>query len=175
MTEHAAGGRSASAPGPLPRRRLATEASAIAVIAHRDFVKLLRDRARLYSGLMFPLVLVLLLGPALQSGFGQAGGFDLTAFVFTRRWQIDRGKSLLGRTIQVWTSDNKVVYYRINRVRVTTNGMAGATSLRYERIWLQTSTGPNTTYPKLIVEGYRYAVYRTTYAAAHPTPRPVTC
>ena len=92
-----------------------------------------------------------------------------------RRWQIDRGKSLLGRTIQVWTSDSKVVYYRINRVRVTTNAMAGATSLRYERVWLQTSTGPNTTYPKLIVEGYRYATYRTTYAAAHPTPRPVSC
>jgi ABC-2 type transport system permease protein len=67
---------------PLPRR-LRTELSAIAVIAHRDFVKLLRDRTRLFSELAFPLVLVLLLGPALQSGFGRAGGFDLTAFVFT--------------------------------------------------------------------------------------------
>ena len=69
-------------PRPL-RRRLATEISAIAVIAHRDFVKLLRDRTRLFSELAFPFVLVLLLGPALQSGFGQAGSFDLTAFVFT--------------------------------------------------------------------------------------------
>ena len=57
--------------------------SAIAVIAHRDFVKLLRDRARLFSELAFPLVLVLLLGPALQSGFGAPGGLDLTTFVFT--------------------------------------------------------------------------------------------
>ncbi len=67
---------------PLPRR-WRSELSGIAVIAHRDFTKLLRDRARLLSGLAFPLVLVLLLGPALQSGFGAPGGLDLTAFVFT--------------------------------------------------------------------------------------------
>ena len=67
---------------PLPRR-LRSELSAVAVIAHRDFVKLLRDRLRLFSELAFPLVLVLLLGPALQSGFGAPGGLDLTAFVFT--------------------------------------------------------------------------------------------
>jgi ABC-2 type transport system permease protein len=67
---------------PLPRRWVA-EASAIAAIAHRDFVKLLRDRVRLFSELAFPLVLILLLGPALQSGFGAPGGLDLTAFVFT--------------------------------------------------------------------------------------------
>ena len=67
---------------PLPRR-WRSELSAVAVIAHRDFVKLLRDRVRLVSELTFPLVLVLLLGPALQSGFGAPGGLDLTSFVFT--------------------------------------------------------------------------------------------
>ena len=67
---------------PLPRR-WQVELSAVAVIAHRDFVKLLRDRVRLMSELTFPLVLVLLLGPALQSGFGAPGGLDLTSFVFT--------------------------------------------------------------------------------------------
>ncbi|MBI3749719.1 MAG: ABC transporter permease [Chloroflexi bacterium] len=67
---------------PLPRRWRA-ELSAVAVIAHRDFVKLLRDRLRLFSELAFPLVLVLLLGPALQSGFGAPGGLDLTTFVFS--------------------------------------------------------------------------------------------
>jgi ABC-2 type transport system permease protein len=73
------GGRAAR---PLPGR-LRSELSAVAAIAHRDFVKLLRDRLRLFSELAFPLVLVLLLGPALQSGFGAPGGLDLTAFVFT--------------------------------------------------------------------------------------------
>jgi ABC-2 type transport system permease protein len=67
---------------PLPSRWV-LEASAIAAIAHRDFVKLLRDRVRLISELSFPLVLILLLGPALQSGFGSVGGLNLTTFVFT--------------------------------------------------------------------------------------------
>ena len=60
-----------------------TELSAVAAIAHRDFVKLLRDRLRLFSELAFPLILVVLLGPSLQAGFGSPGGLDLTTFVFS--------------------------------------------------------------------------------------------
>jgi ABC-2 type transport system permease protein len=67
---------------PAPRR-WRSEMSAIAVIAHRDFVKHLRDRVRLVSELSCPLIHVLLLGPALQSGFGRPNGLDLTAFVFS--------------------------------------------------------------------------------------------
>lgn len=82
MTERALSRPRSRASRPAPRS-LRAELSAVAVIAHRDFVKLLRDRLRLVSELTFPLVLVLLLGPALQSGFGAPGGLDLTAFVFT--------------------------------------------------------------------------------------------
>jgi ABC-2 type transport system permease protein len=46
-------------------------------------VKLLRDRLRLFSELSFPLILIVMLGPALQAGFGAPGGLDLTAFVFS--------------------------------------------------------------------------------------------
>jgi hypothetical protein len=91
------------------------------------------------------------------------------------RWRIDRGASLIGRTVRVWTSDSYVSYYRIFRVRVTANAVAGVTSLTRERLWLQTSTGPNTTYPKLIVEASRYKTVKTTYAASHPAPHPVSC
>jgi ABC-2 type transport system permease protein len=69
--------------GAPPRRRRRANLSAIAVIAHRDLIKLLRDRVRLVSELAFPLILVLVLGPALQSGFGSPGGINLTFFVFT--------------------------------------------------------------------------------------------
>jgi ABC-2 type transport system permease protein len=69
--------------GTPPRRRRRANLSAIAVIAHRDLIKLLRDRVRLVSELAFPLILVLVLGPALQSGFGSPGGINLTFFVFT--------------------------------------------------------------------------------------------
>jgi ABC-2 type transport system permease protein len=60
-----------------------SELSAVAVIAHRDFVKLLRDRLRIVADFALPITLVLLLGPALQSGFGSPGGVDLMTFVFT--------------------------------------------------------------------------------------------
>jgi hypothetical protein len=90
-------------------------------------------------------------------------------------WRNNRGASLIGRTVRVWTSDSYVSYYRINRVRVASNAMAGVTSLTRERLWLQTSTGPNTSYPKLIVEAYRYKTLKTTYAASHPTPHPISC
>jgi ABC-2 type transport system permease protein len=59
------------------------ELSAVLIIAHRDFVKLLRDRLRVLSDFALPISLVLLLGPTLQSGYGSPGGLDITAFVFT--------------------------------------------------------------------------------------------
>jgi hypothetical protein len=91
------------------------------------------------------------------------------------RWRIDRGKSLIGKTVKVWTSDSYVSSYRIYLVRVTTDAMAGVTSLSNERLWLQTSTGPNTTYPKLIVQAVRYQTVKTTYSASHPTAHPISC
>ena len=91
------------------------------------------------------------------------------------RWRKDRGASLIGRIVLVWTSDSYVSYYRITRVRVTTNAMAGVSVLTSEKLWLQTSTGPNTTYPKLIVEASRYRTVKATYAASHPTAHPLSC
>ena len=89
-------------------------------------------------------------------------------------WRNNRGASLIGRTVKVWTSDNRVSYYRIYLVR-TSMTTSGVTSLTHERLWLQTSTGPNTSYPKLIVQAYRYATYTTTYSAAHPAAHPISC
>ncbi len=60
-----------------------SEASAVLVIAHRDFVKLLRDRLRIVADFALPLTLVLLLGPTLQAGYGRPGGIEVTTFVFT--------------------------------------------------------------------------------------------
>lgn len=69
------------------------ELSAILAIAHRDFVKLVRDRARLVSDFAFPLIFIGILGTSLQAGFGSSGGFNLLTFVFT---------GVLGQTI--WQS-----------------------------------------------------------------------
>jgi ABC-2 type transport system permease protein len=59
------------------------ELSAVLAIAHRDLIKLVRDRARLVADLVFPMIFIGVLGTALQSGFGDVSGFDLLAFVFT--------------------------------------------------------------------------------------------
>lgn len=69
------------------------ELSAILAIAHRDFIKLIRDRARLVSDFAFPLIFIGILGTSLQAGFGSTGGFNLLTFVFT---------GVLGQTI--WQS-----------------------------------------------------------------------
>jgi ABC-2 type transport system permease protein len=60
-----------------------SEASAILAIAHRDFIKLLRDRARIVTSFAFPLIFIGVLGSSLQSGFGNQAGTNLLVFVFT--------------------------------------------------------------------------------------------
>ena len=59
------------------------ELSAVAAIAHRDLVKLLRDRTRLVADLVFPMVIIGVLGVSLQAGFGDVAPFDFLTFVFT--------------------------------------------------------------------------------------------
>lgn len=59
------------------------EASAVMAIAHRDLVKLLRDRARLIADLTFPMIFIGVLGVALQASFGELSDFNFLTFVFT--------------------------------------------------------------------------------------------
>ncbi|HET9809046.1 MAG TPA: ABC transporter permease [Candidatus Limnocylindria bacterium] len=60
-----------------------SEVSAILTLAHRDFIKLLRDRARIVSDFAFPLIFIGILGTSLQAGFGETSGINLMHFVFT--------------------------------------------------------------------------------------------
>jgi hypothetical protein len=82
---------------------------------------------------------------------------------------------LIGRVVKVWTSDSYVSYYKIVSAQKTQDSFGGAYTLDNERLRLQTSTGPNYTYPKLIADAVRYKTVKTTYAASHPTPHPVSC
>lgn len=59
------------------------ELGAVLMLAQRDLTKLLRDRARLVSELVFPIIFIGILGASLQSAFGQAIGYDFVAFTFT--------------------------------------------------------------------------------------------
>lgn len=59
------------------------ELSGVLAIAHRDLVKLLRDRTRLVADLVFPMIFIGVLGTSLQAGFGSVANINLLAFVFT--------------------------------------------------------------------------------------------
>lgn len=59
------------------------ELSAVLAIAHRDFVKLIRDRPRIVADLAFPLIFIAILGSSLQAGFGSNSDINLLTFVFT--------------------------------------------------------------------------------------------
>lgn len=57
--------------------------TAIAAIAYRDFLKFLRDRGRIFSTFLFPLIFIGFLGGGMQATFGASSGYNFLAFVFT--------------------------------------------------------------------------------------------
>ena len=69
----------------LPRAggRTTHELSAVAAIAQRDVIKLIRDRPRLAVNLAFPILLIAGLGSVLQSTVGQSTGVDAVTLAFT--------------------------------------------------------------------------------------------
>jgi ABC-2 type transport system permease protein len=60
-----------------------SELSGVLTLAHRDFIKLLRDRTRIIADFSFPLIFIGILGTTLQAGFGTASGINLMQYVFT--------------------------------------------------------------------------------------------
>jgi ABC-2 type transport system permease protein len=62
---------------------LMSEFGPVLAIAQRDLMKLLRDRPRLVTTLIFPLLLIGVLGGSLQSNLGRHVGFNFLAFTFT--------------------------------------------------------------------------------------------
>jgi hypothetical protein len=91
-----------------------------------------------------------------------------------KQWQKNRGVNLIGKIVYVWTSNSRKHTYRIIAVKQT-NDVQAAVGEVADRLWLQTSTGPNYTYPKLVVKAQRISTVASTYADAHPTARPVKC
>jgi ABC-2 type transport system permease protein len=59
------------------------EIGPVLAIAQRDLMKLLRDRPRLITTLVFPLLLIGVLGGSLQSNLGRHVGFNFLTFTFT--------------------------------------------------------------------------------------------
>jgi hypothetical protein len=89
--------------------------------------------------------------------------------------KINNGAAMIGKLVYVYTSDSMMYTYKITQVRRHVSSIQSAVGITSERLWLQTSEGPNFTYPKLIIVGVRIASTPVTYAASHPTPRIVHC
>lgn len=68
---------------PSRPNKIAKNVNAILAIAYRDFLKLIRDRARLFSTFLFPLIFIGFLGGGMQATFGAVSGYNFLTFVFT--------------------------------------------------------------------------------------------
>ena len=88
------------------------------------------------------------------------------------------GKGMLNSIVEVYTSDNQRLTYYITEVRrhvPKTVGFDDPLSRTSETLWLQTSEGPKGTPTVLQVLAMPLGAGPADPAAAHPTPKPVTC
>ncbi len=89
--------------------------------------------------------------------------------------QNNNGKRMLGMTVEIYTSDNWLYLYTITEVRRHTLSLQDAIDARTERLWMQTSEGPEGTVPKLQVVADFLTADVTDHESAHPEPRPRIC
>lgn len=60
-----------------------SQLNAIVVLAYRDLLKFLRDRIRIVSTLIFPVIFIVALGGSLQANLGENAGYNFLIFTFT--------------------------------------------------------------------------------------------
>lgn len=89
--------------------------------------------------------------------------------------KINNGAAMIGKLVYVYTSNSMVYTYKIVQVRRHVTSVQSAVGITSEHLWLQTSEGPNFTYPKLIIVANRIASAPASYASSHPTPHIVHC
>lgn len=89
------------------------------------------------------------------------------------------GKTMIGMLVSVYTSDDQRFVYKISavlpRVPADDRFLDKALAAKQETLWLQTSTGPGGSFPKLQVVARAVGVEPADHAFANPRPRPVTC
>jgi hypothetical protein len=130
---------------------------------------------------IFPLCDVAMYLPQLgQPGQGRATYIYAHARVgmflpLLRASEKDDGKRMLGMTVEVYTSDDWRFLYTITEVRRHTRNLNDAVAATTERLWMQTSEGPNGTVPKLQVVADFLSAAKTDPKSAHPAAHPRIC
>jgi hypothetical protein len=89
--------------------------------------------------------------------------------------QHNDGARLLGMTVEVYTSDSWLFLYTITEVRRHTRNLDDAINTTTERLFMQTSEGPNGTIPKLQVVADYLSSAPADPVAAHPKAHPRVC
>lgn len=90
--------------------------------------------------------------------------------------KVDNGRRMLGMVVEVYTSHNLLRLYEIVEVRRHQRTLDRALAAPGDELWLQTSEGPNSTYPKLQVVARPVALPTIADpAVARPAARPVAC
>jgi len=109
-------------------------------------------------------------GPTMLYAHARTGMF-LPILVASR---VSNGASMVGMTVQVWTSNDLRYVYRVNRVwRHRTTIPPGSPSV--QQLWLETSEGPYGTVEKMFLTATLISVGAVSHEQAHPTPRVVVC
>jgi hypothetical protein len=89
--------------------------------------------------------------------------------------KVNNGAAMVGKLVYVYGSNSVMHTYRITRVRRHVRSIQSALSVTHEKLWLQTSEGPNSSYPKLVIEASRIATDPASLVSSHPTPHIVHC
>ncbi len=89
--------------------------------------------------------------------------------------EVNNGKRMIGMTVEVYTSDDWLFLYTISEVRRHTLDLNDAVNATTERLWMQTSEGPNGHVPKLQVVADFLSAEKSTPKAAHPEAHPRIC
>jgi hypothetical protein len=90
----------------------------------------------------------------------------------------NNGAAMKGMIVDIYTSDDILFLYEIVEVRRHVPASFNLTKLYAEGtglLWLQTSEGPNHTYPKLMLKARFLSSGPADHAAAHPTAHPIDC
>jgi sortase (surface protein transpeptidase) len=89
--------------------------------------------------------------------------------------KVNNGAAMIGKIVYVYTQRSIRYTYRITQVRRHVRDISNSLKITSEHLWLQTSEGPNSSYPKLIIVADRIATANVSYAAAHPAAHPRRC
>lgn len=89
--------------------------------------------------------------------------------------QRNDGERMYGMPVEVYTSDSWRYVYTVTEVRRHSRSLQDAFDTTTERLWMQTSEGPNGTIPKLQVVADFLSAGPVDFKDAHPKPHPIVC